>query len=81
MKKTVYFAFSEDLLHEGHKKILKYASKFGDVTVGLLTDSAIIEYKNLPHLSYKQREELIKKIPFIKRVLPQETLDYSKNIN
>ncbi len=81
MKKTVYFAFSEDLLHEGHKKILKYASKFGDVTVGLLTDSAIIEYKNLPHLSYEQREELIKKISFIKRVVPQETLDYSKNIN
>jgi len=81
MKKTVYFAFSEDLLHEGHKKILKYASKFGDVTVGLLTDSAIIEYKNLPHLSYEQREELIKKVSFIKRVVPQETLDYSKNIN
>ena len=40
-KKKVYVAFAADILHEGHINILKTASQFGDVTVGLLTDMAI----------------------------------------
>ena len=34
-KKKVYVAFSADILHEGHINVLKAASQFGDVTVGL----------------------------------------------
>ena len=39
--KKVYVGFAADILHEGHINILKVANKLGDVTVGLLTDSAI----------------------------------------
>ena len=60
-KKKVYFAFSDDILHAGHKKILKYASRYGDIILGLLTDEAITSYKTLPHLSYEKREKLVKK--------------------
>ena len=49
-KKTVYIALSADILHEGHINILKTAAKLGDVTVGLLTDAAILTYKKFPHL-------------------------------
>ena len=49
-KKTVYIAFSEDIINEGHINILKKASKLGVVTVGLLTDKAILSYRRLPHL-------------------------------
>ena len=56
IKKKVYVGLSADILHEGHINILKKANKFGDVTVGLLTDRAIASYKKLPHLNYKQRE-------------------------
>ena len=80
IKKKVYVGLSADILHEGHIKILKAASKLGDVTVGLLTDSAISSYKQLPHLNYKQREIVLKNIKFVKRVLPQDTLDYTKNL-
>ena len=55
-KKKVYVGLSADILHEGHINILKKASKLGNVTVGLLTDTAISSYKRLPHLNYKQRE-------------------------
>ena len=79
-KKKVYFAFSDDILHAGHKKILKYASKYGEIILGLLTDEAITSYKTLPHLSYEKREKLVKKFKYIKQVVKQETLDYTKNL-
>ena len=60
LRKKVYIGLSADILHEGHINILKIASKLGDVTVGLLTDSAISSYKKLPHLNYKQREVVLK---------------------
>ena len=80
IKKKVYVGLSADILHEGHINILKKANKFGDVTVGLLTDRAIASYKKLPHLNYKQREIILKNIKYVKKVLPQETLDYTKNL-
>ena len=48
-KKKVYVGLAADILHEGHINILKVASKFGEVTVGLVTDSAIASYKKFPH--------------------------------
>jgi phosphoenolpyruvate phosphomutase / 2-hydroxyethylphosphonate cytidylyltransferase len=80
-KNVVYVGLSADILHEGHINILKVANKFGNVTVGLLTDKAIASYKKIPHLSYRQREIVLKNIKFVKKVIPQETLDYSENLN
>ena len=48
-------------MHEGHINIIKTAKKYGEVVVGLLTDQAIASYKNIPQLSYKQREIVLKK--------------------
>ena len=79
-KKKVYVGLAADILHNGYINILKVASKLGDVTVGLLTDTAISSYKKLPHLNYKQREVIVKNIKFVKKVLPQTTLNYTKNL-
>ena len=46
--KKVYVAISADILHHGHINILKIASTYGEVNVGLLTDSAISSYKSIP---------------------------------
>ena len=78
--KKVYVGLSADILHEGHINILKKASKLGEVTVGLLTDAAIASYKKLPHLDYKQREIILKNIKFVKKVMPQNTLNYTRNL-
>ena len=78
--KIVYVGLSADILHAGHINILKTAKKYGDVVVGLLTDKAIASYKNIPTLNYKQREIILKNIKFVKRVIPQETLDYRPNL-
>ena len=79
-RKKVYVGLSADILHNGHINILKVANKLGDVTVGLLTDTAISEYKKFPHLNYKQRLTVLKSVKYIKKIIPQETLDYSKNL-
>jgi len=50
-KKKVYIGMAADILHEGHINILKIAHRLGDVTVGLLTDKAILTYKKFPFLN------------------------------
>ena len=79
-KKIVYVGLSADILHEGHINILKTANSLGDVIVGLLTDKAISSYKNIPTLNYKQREIILKNIKLVKKVIPQNTLDYRPNL-
>ena len=79
--KKVYVGLSADILHEGHINILKIAKKYGDVIVGLLTDKAIASYKNIPYLDYEKRKIVIENIKYVKKVIPQKTLDYVENLN
>jgi len=78
--KLVYVGMCADLIHHGHLNIIKEAKKYGDVVVGLLTDSAIASYKRLPALSYKERKIVVENIVGVSEVIPQETLDYIPNI-
>jgi phosphoenolpyruvate phosphomutase len=79
-KKSVYVGLSADILHKGHINILKIASKYGDVHVGLLTDQAIASYKNVPYLDFEKRKVVVENIKYVKTVLPQKTLDYVDNL-
>ncbi len=80
-KKNVYLAFSSDIIYKSHEKIFKKASKIGNLTIGLLTDNAIIQYKSLPHLNYEEREKkLLKYKKYIFKIIPQNELDYSENL-
>ena len=79
-KKTVYVGMSADLIHPGHLNIIKEARKLGDVIVGLLADAAIASYKRLPYLTYEQRKTVVENLAGVKKVVPQETLDYVPNL-
>ena len=79
-KKKVYIGLAADIMHEGHINILKVGYNLGDVTVGLLTDKAIATYKKLPHLTYSQRKIILENLKFVKKVIPQNTLDYRPNL-
>ncbi len=78
--KIVYVGMSADLVHHGHMNILKKAASLGEVVVGLLTDEAIASYKRVPMMSYEQRKEIIDNIKGVVKVIPQDTLDYEKNL-
>ena len=77
---VVYVGMCADLIHHGHLNIIKEARKYGEVIVGLLTDSAIASYKRLPALSYEERKIVVENIVGVHKVIPQKTLDYIPNI-
>ena len=81
IKKLVYVGLSVDIIHEGHINILKIASRYGDVIVGLLTDEAIATYTHIPHLNYNRRKIIVQNIKYVKKVIPQKTLSYVPNLN
>ena len=78
--KKVYVGMSADLIHPGHINIIREAEKLGDVIIGLLTDKAITCYKRLPYMSFDQRKEVVENIRGVSKVVPQNTLDYSDNL-
>lgn len=80
MSKIVYVAMSADIIHPGHLNILSEAAKLGEVTVGVLTDSAIASYKRLPYMNYEQRAAVVSALKGVKQVIPQEQLDYIPNL-
>jgi len=80
-KNVVYIGLAADILHEGHINILKIASKYGKIVVGLLTDQAIASYKKFPYLNYKQRYSIVKNLKYVSSVIPQDTQDYTPNLN
>lgn len=77
---SVYVGLSADFLHHGHVRLIDAASAYGDVTVGLLTETALDGHKRIPLLNYEQRKELILGLKGVKSVVPQDNWDYSFNI-
>ena len=58
-KKQVYVPMAIDILHTGHINIIDTARKLGDLTIGLLTDAAIVSYKRLPLIDFEKRELIL----------------------
>ena len=59
------------LIHHGHIRILKKASKFGAVIVALTKDKDIIKHKKFkPPLKFKERKEILESIKYVLKVIP-----------
>lgn len=80
MAKTVYLGITGDIIHPGIINIIKEGAKLGELTIGLLTDSAIASHKRLPYLTYEQRKEVVEDIKGVARVVPQEDWSYVPNL-
>ncbi len=78
--KTVYLGITGDIIHPGIINILTEAAKLGEVTIGLLTDSAIASHKRLPYLTYEQRKQVVENLKGVVRVVPQEDWSYVPNL-
>lgn len=77
---TVYVAFSTDIVHGGHIALLKKASCYGKVIVGILTDEAVLTYKRFPLLPCEERKLLFQTLTYVTSVVEQQTLSYKDNI-
>lgn len=78
--KTVYTCFCTDVIHEGHINIINHARKYGQVIVGVLSDSAMVRYNRFPLISFDERIQMIKDIEGVDRVVVQEQIMYDKII-
>ena len=70
-----------DFIHEGHLNIINKAKKYGEVVIGLLTDSAISKYKPLPVFKYKHRFKIVSALKDVKKVIKVIDWDYKSALN
>ena len=77
-KKIAYVPLAVDILHTGHLNIINTAKKYGKVVIGLLSDSAISEYKDLPALNYDERYKIVKSLKNVEKIIKQNKWDYSE---
>lgn len=78
--RTVYMCFSADMIHSGHIAIIKKAAKYGRLTIGVLSDEAVVSYKRFPLLPFQERKALFESIIDVDRVVIQEELSYRRNL-
>ncbi len=80
-KKTVYLTLVGDNLNRGHLNLIKKAKELGQITIGLMTDEACVKYTSLPHFTFQERKNFLLKNLNVQKIIPQETLDYTKNLD
>lgn len=78
MGKKVYTCFCTDVIHEGHRNILRRAAEYGDVYVGVLSDEAMVGFNRFPTISLEQRMEIVRETGLVKEVLIQKDVMYDQ---
>lgn len=74
----VYTCFCTDVIHEGHLNILREASKYGEVYVGILTDRAMVCFNRFPTRSFEERMELVRETGLAAHVCAQDHIMYDQ---
>ena len=70
MIKRIMVDMSATVIHHGHIRLLKKASEFGKVIVGLTTDDEIINKKGFqPELEFEYRKEILESVKYVDEVI------------
>lgn len=78
--KKVYTCFCTDVIHEGHLNILREANKYGEVTVGILSDTAMIRYNRFPTITIEERKKIVEDTGLVHSVIIQNEIMYNQVI-
>ena len=71
--KKILVDMTADIIHHGHIRLLKKASKYGKVIVALTTDKEVKKYKNKATIfNFKQRKEILLAIKYVSKVIPSK---------
>lgn len=69
--KIVLVDMSATIIHHGHIRLLKKASKIGSVIIALTIDEEILKYKGYyPELEFQERKEILESIKYVDKVIP-----------
>jgi len=69
-KKRVMVDMSATIIHHGHIRLLKRASQYGSVVVGLTSDEEILSKKGyVPELEFEHRKEVLDAIVYVDEVV------------
>ena len=72
-EKRILVDLTISILHHGHIRLLKKASKFGRVYVGLTKDRHVKKHKGfLPEIKYRHRKEILESIKYVYKVIPSD---------
>lgn len=73
LKKNILVDMTCSILHHGHIRLLKKASKLGKIIVALTSDKQIIKHKKFkPPLNYNQRKEILMSIKYVSKVIKSD---------
>ncbi|MCR5024046.1 MAG: phosphoenolpyruvate mutase [Lachnospiraceae bacterium] len=78
--KRVYTCFCTDVIHEGHINLIREARKYGELTVGILSDAAMIKFNRFPTVDFEERIRIVKEIPEVDNVVIQDDVMYDSII-
>ena len=78
--KKVYTCFCTSFIHKGHLNIIARARELGEVTVGVLSDAAMIRYDRFPSCSFEERLAAARSIEGVARVIVQNDMMYDSVI-
>jgi len=75
-EKVVYIGMFGDPLHAGHVAFIRFAARYGKVTVGLQTDESldmpgVFDQDTQPFFRYSQRKDVIRNMKGVADVIPQ----------
>ena len=76
MAKKVYTCFCTPIIHKGHLNIINEARKLGDVTVGVLSDEAMIRYNRFPTCTFEERLTAAKALEGVSNIVVQKDMMY-----
>ena len=76
MAKKVYTCFCTSVIHKGHLNIIREARKLGEVTVGVLSDEAMIRYNRFPTCTFEERLAAARALEGVARVVVQKDMMY-----
>ena len=80
-QKKILVDMSASIIHHGHIRLLKKASKYGKVIVGLTTDSDLKKFKNLnKKIKFRHRAEILRSIKYVNKVIPSNYIINDKFI-
>ena len=80
LNRTVYMCFSSDMVHSGHISIINKAKRLGKLTIGVLSDEAVVSFKRFPLMPFEERKILFENINGVSRVVEQKTLSYANSL-